>query len=195
LLVGSGFITKGLDRAIRAVASLQGNPPGRDVRLLVVGQDRDDRFRRLGRRLGIQDRISFLGGRDDIPELLLAADALVHPARQEAAGVVLLEALVAGLPVVVTDVCGYAHHVEAAGAGIVLPTPFSQAQLDAALVRTLDGELLGRWAGHALVYAREQDLYSMHSTGARLIEDIVEQLVKSRAEPPGHSSEAEDTDD
>jgi UDP-glucose:(heptosyl)LPS alpha-1,3-glucosyltransferase len=180
LLVGSGFITKGLDRAIRAVASLQGSQAGRDICLLVVGQDREDRFRRLSRRLGVQDRVRFLGGRDDVPELLLAADVLIHPARQEAAGVVLLEALVAGLPVVTTDVCGYAHHIEAAGAGIVLPAPFSQAQLDTALEGTLDAGLLAGWAGHALDYSRQKDLYSMHSTGAGLIEDIVEQLVAKR---------------
>ena len=180
LLVGSGFITKGLDRAIRAVASLQGRQTGRDICLLVVGQDREDRFRRLSRRLGVQDRVRFLGGRDDVPELLLAADVLIHPARQEAAGIVLLEALVAGLPVITTDVCGYAHHIEAAGAGIVLPAPFSQAQLDTALQSTLDAGLLASWARRALDYSRQQDLYSMHSTGARLIEDIVEQLVAKR---------------
>jgi UDP-glucose:(heptosyl)LPS alpha-1,3-glucosyltransferase len=173
LLVGSGFITKGLDRAIRAVASLQQRLPAPGARLLVAGQDRENRFRRLARRLGVQERVSFLGGRDDVAELMLAADVLVHPARNEAAGMVLLEALVAGLPVVVTEVCGYAHHIGAAGAGMVLAEPFRQEELDKALLRTLAAEFNAQCRRGALAYAQRQDLYSMHRTGADLIEQII----------------------
>ena len=64
--------------------------------------------------LGLADRISFLGHREDIPELMAAADLLVHPARHDTTGTVILEAVVNGLPVITTSTCGYAHHVEAA---------------------------------------------------------------------------------
>jgi UDP-glucose:(heptosyl)LPS alpha-1,3-glucosyltransferase len=43
---------------------------------------------------------------------------------------VLLEALVAGLPVLTTAVCGYAHYMVEADAGLVVPEPFEQACLD-----------------------------------------------------------------
>ena len=49
---------------------------------------------------------------------------LIHPAYSEAAGMVLLEEIVAGLPVLVTDVCGFAHYINDAEAGIVEPSPF-----------------------------------------------------------------------
>lgn len=176
LLAGSGFVTKGLDRALRAVATLQGKTGERSLRLLVVGQDKEDRFRRLARQLGIADRVSFLGGRDDMPALLLAADVLIHPARSEAAGIILLEAVVAGLPVIVTAVCGYAHHIAAAGAGIVLADPFAQAELDRAVASTLEQDKLAQWQQGALAYAQAHDLYSMHSSGADLIEKIVARL-------------------
>ena len=178
LLVGSGFITKGLDRAIHTVANMREAQPSVKVRLLVVGQDNERQFKRLSKRLGVADRVSFLGGRDDVADLMLAADLLVHPARAEAAGVVLLEAVVAGLPIVVTDVCGYAHHVKAARAGIVLPAPFSQEQLDRAVMRNIDGVFRAECRRSALLYAEMTDLYSMHSTGADLMVDFIRQKLE-----------------
>ena len=121
--------------------------------------------------------MQFLGGRDDVPELLLAADALVHPALDEAAGIVLLEALVAGLPVICTDVCGYAHHIAAARAGLVLRSPYSQDDLNAAMLRTLDGVYRSQCRDTGLVSAELTDMYSMHSTGAELIERAVAALA------------------
>jgi len=173
LFVGSGFIRKGLDRAIRALGRLRASHPGRRFRLLIAGQDRVGRLALLARRQQVQDLVMFLGGRDDIPDLLLAADVLVHPARSEAAGIVLLEAVVAGLPVVVSGECGYAEHVAAAGSGIVLPEPFGQADLDTAVERSLDPDFRRRCRENALAYAAGEDLYSLHRTGADLIEQII----------------------
>jgi len=176
LFVGSGFITKGLDRAIRALGKLRVTRPELRLRLLVVGQAAVGRFGLLVRREQVQEQVSFLGGRDDIPDLLLAADVLVHPARNEAAGIVLLEALVAGLPVVATAACGYAHHIEAAGAGLVLPEPFGQDALDAALTQMLDSRFRAQCREGGLAYAASADLYSLHSAGA----DLIEQLLRRK---------------
>ena len=173
LFVGSGFIKKGLGRAIRALVALRDSRPGQCVHLYVVGQDKERRFRRLAKSLGVSESISFLGGRDDIPDLLLAADALIHPALDEAAGIVLLEALVAGLPVLVTDVCGYAHYIATAEAGLVIDSPFSQQKLDAAVLKTLSPDFLSTCKKNALAYAEREDLYSMHKTGAALIERFI----------------------
>jgi UDP-glucose:(heptosyl)LPS alpha-1,3-glucosyltransferase len=173
LFVGSGFIKKGLDRAIRALAHARSEQPHQAMRLLVVGQDRERRFHWLAKKLEVRQQVQFLGGRDDIPELLLGADTLIHPALDEAAGIVLLEALVAGLPVITTDVCGYAHHIAAAKAGMVLRSPFQQEDLNKAVLRSLDGVYRAQCRETGLVYSRLTDLYSMHSTGAELIETAV----------------------
>jgi UDP-glucose:(heptosyl)LPS alpha-1,3-glucosyltransferase len=175
LLVGSRFFAKGLDRAITALARVRAEQPSVKSRLLVVGQDKPRRFQRLARKLGLATGVEFLGGRDDVADLMLGADLLVHPARNEAAGVVLLEALAAGLPVVVTDVCGYAQHVKAARAGILLPSPFSQEQLDRAVLRYIDGVFRAECRGSALQYARLTDLYSMQRVAADLIEKLIRQ--------------------
>ena len=182
LFIGSGFITKGLDRAIRGVASLRAAEPELRLQLLVAGQDGAGRFALLARRQQVQEQVTFLGGREDIADLLLAADLLVHPARSEAAGMVLLEALVAGLPVVVTDVCGYAPHIEAAGAGLVLASPYRQEALAVALRRMLDGDFRSQCRERALAYADKEDLYSMHATGAALIEQLVAGKLESRGD-------------
>lgn len=181
LFVGSGFIKKGLDRALHALAHVREEQPHQKIRLLVVGQDKTRRFRWLARKLKVDEYVEFLGGRDDIPELLLGADTLIHPALDEAAGIVLLEALVAGLPVICTEVCGYAHHIVRAKAGLVLRSPFQQEDLNLAVLRCLDGVYRQQCRDTGLVYAEVTDLYSMHSTGAEIIErSVMHKLDKAR---------------
>ena len=102
-------------------------------------------------------------------------DLLIHPAVEEPAGIVLLEALAVGLPAVVTDVCGYAHHVKAARAGILLPARFSQEQLDRAVMRYIDGIFPAECRSSALLYVGLTDLYSMYPQGADLIEELISQ--------------------
>jgi len=98
------------------------------------------------------------------------ADLLIHPAAQEAAGIVLLEAIVSGLPVLVTEVCGYAHYIESAQCGEVIPEPFNQATLNRALSNVLENDALrSQWAEHARHYADSEDLYSLPEKVADII--------------------------
>jgi UDP-glucose:(heptosyl)LPS alpha-1,3-glucosyltransferase len=108
-------------------------------------------------RLG--DRVRLLGVREDIPELMAAADLLVHPARTETTGTVILEALVNGLPVVASGICGYAEHVAQAKAGMVLPEPFAQASLIAALRDAQEAKRREQWSGNGIRYGETADLY------------------------------------
>ncbi|MGH8728447.1 MAG: glycosyltransferase family 4 protein [Burkholderiales bacterium] len=143
LLIGSGFRVKGVDRALRALASLPANLLSR-THLIVIGRDRVSPFQRLAQRLGVEDRVRFFLGRDDVPRFLFSADLLVHPAYRETAGIVLIEALAAGLPVLTTDTCGYAHHVTEAHGGRVLASPFKQDAFNALLREMLaDNEAWG----------------------------------------------------
>lgn len=132
LMVGSGFRTKGLDRAIEGLAALP-LPLRNTTSLLAVGQDNPKSFQRLAKSLGMESRVRICAGRSDVPQLMQGADLLVHPARRELAGHVLLEAMLSELPVLVTDVCGYAGHVKNAGAGVVLAAPFCQSTFNETL--------------------------------------------------------------
>lgn len=170
LLLGSDFHRKGLDRALRALAAL---PAGlrHETRLVAVGAGAPGPWRRRARRLGVADRVSVLGARDDVPRLLQAADLLLHPARVENTGTVIVEALAAGLPVLCTAACGHARCVEEAGAGRVLPEPFEQDTLNGALEALLSSDP-ARLRACARAWARRADLGAMHRRIVRELEAI-----------------------
>ncbi|MBA5204836.1 MULTISPECIES: glycosyltransferase family 4 protein [Pectobacterium] len=169
LQVGSDFKRKGVGRSLAAIASLPQELRQR-VTLLVVGQDDPKPFQQQAEQLGIGKQIHFFSGRDDIPDFMAAADLLLHPAHQEAAGIVLLEAIAAGLPILVTDACGYAFYIERSQAGLVIPEPFSQTALNHALLHALSQpETLKKWAEKARHFADTEDIYSLPEKAAQLI--------------------------
>lgn len=176
LQVGSGFKTKGLDRSLHALASLPTALPAK-TKLAVAGRDKSRRFDRLARKLGLDDRVLFLGSRDDVMALMAAADMLIHPARTEAAGVVLIEALVSGLPILCSGACGHAEHIRRSRAGVVLSEPFQQAELNQQLAAVLAGRDLPACAQNALTYAKSLDVYQMPQRAADIIESVVQRKV------------------
>jgi UDP-glucose:(heptosyl)LPS alpha-1,3-glucosyltransferase len=172
LMVGSGFKTKGLDRSIRALAALPESERNRTW-LFVVGRGRARSFTRLAARLGVGARLRLVGGRDDIGRFMLGADVLLHPARTETYGMVLLEAMASGLPVLVSEACGYACHVRQADAGLVIPAPFHQTALDSLLVRMLDRSAQNRWRKAGLDYIARTDVFSLPERAADLFESVL----------------------
>jgi len=169
LQVGSGFKTKGLDRTLKAFAALPTALRQRS-RVIAIGQDDATPFRLQARALGIHDRVDILPGRDDIPHFLLGADLLIHPAYNENTGTVLLEAVTAGLPVLTTAVCGYAHYIEEARAGAVVASPFAQAELDERLAEILRrDDLRADWHENGLRFADHADIYSLPERAADII--------------------------
>jgi UDP-glucose:(heptosyl)LPS alpha-1,3-glucosyltransferase len=114
--VGSGFARKGLGAAIDALAAA--NEPS--FRLAVVGRDRDaEKFVERARNGGLAERVSFLGGRDDVRPYYAAADCLILPSRYDPFPNTALEALAMGLPVIVSSRCGAAEVVESGASGWV----------------------------------------------------------------------------
>ena len=178
LMVGTGFKTKGVDRAIHALAALPEDIKNK-TKLFVVGEGVAKSYLKVAQQQSVEHRVQFLGGRKDVPQLLLAADLLLHPARKENTGTVILEALVAGLPVIVSEVCGYAKHVEKSGAGIVVGHPFSQDEFELHLHNMLQADSLQPWSAKGLAYAASEDLYSMPE---KVVEIIEQQLQLKHAE-------------
>ena len=171
LFVGSGFVKKGLDRVLRGVAALPSAVRNR-VRLVVVGDDKAGRFQRLARRLRIDARVRFVGGRDDVAAWLRAADALALPAYDEAAGMVILEAASAGVPVVATANCGYAAFLSEANAGIVTPVPFDQARFNADLERLINADERELMARNGRELAANESLYAMAPRAVDVLETV-----------------------
>ena len=167
--IGSGFKVKGVDRALRAIASLP-LETRREVHYLLVGSGKSAPYLRLAKKLGIANEVTIVGGRDDVPDLLAAADLMLHPAYRESAGYTLLEAVVAGLPVLATETCGYAYHIVQAGAGAVCPEPFAQASLNKLLLDMLQQLPTAQWSANGLAYGADDSLYTMPQAAADFIE-------------------------
>lgn len=178
LMVGSGFKRKGVDRALNAFKALPDEVLQKS-RLLVVGDDDLDYYRKMARQLKVGERVIFTGGRTDIPRFLAAADLFLHPAYQENTGGVLIEALAAALPVLVTAVCGYSVHIERAEAGRLVPEPFVQAELDRLLLQMLDSaSQRDLWSKNARSYVSKTDLFSLAERAAEKIMEVARNRVE-----------------
>jgi UDP-glucose:(heptosyl)LPS alpha-1,3-glucosyltransferase len=153
LLTGSGFAMKGLDRAILALAALPDDIRV-TTRLVAVGQDNPKAFNKMAKKLGLENNVFISKGRPDIPQLMQGADVCVHPAYRENTGLVILEALASGAPVLVTASCGYAHHVEDANAGIVNAMPFDQQQFNQQFLEMRITDKKQLWSMHGLSYVK-----------------------------------------
>lgn len=173
LMVGSGFKTKGVDRAIKALASLPEELRRRTL-LTVIGKGRPKTYLKLAEQLDIKDQVKFLGVQEDVYPYYVAADLLIHPAYREAAGKVLLEALACYLPILTTQICGFASYVEAAEAGIVLPLPYQQNIFNEALSYVLiSKELLFQFKKSAKQYVKQHPFKDNSEWIVRKIEEIL----------------------
>lgn len=170
--IGSGFRIKGVDRSIHSIAALP-EALRKRCRLYVVGQGKSRKYQRLARRLGISQQVIFMGGRNDIPEILNGCDLMLHPAIQESAGYTILEGIINGLPVLTTDTCGYACHVQASRSGIVCKSPFSQRALNQALFDMLNSEKQQFWRENGLAYGKSANLTGLAEAAVNLIENTV----------------------
>ncbi|WP_460563305.1 glycosyltransferase [Geodermatophilus arenarius] len=176
---------KGYDILIRALARV--HETGRRVGLVLIGRGPEETaLRRLADDLGVADAVTFTGHmRNPLPEISRGA-AFVHPARVEAVGTVLLEAIALGVPTIAAD-------CEAGGPGMVLGggrygqlvEPESVQALAEAICAHLDDPAqLARRAGQAEPHLRES--FSADRTAATILEVFCRAAGASRRVRRGH---------
>jgi glycosyltransferase involved in cell wall biosynthesis len=119
-------------------------------------------------RLGLGDRVRFLGHRDDVPDLYAAADVFAFPSLWEGLGGSLIEAMALGLPIVASDIPAIREVVED-GRNALLAAPADSAALAQAL-----GALLDDPARRAVLGARSQQIYQDRFTLARSVERMLD---------------------
>ena len=126
---------KNLDTILRALRRTPG------LHLAVVGAIDNSPYPALANRLGVAERVHFLGFRRDVPALMRTADVCVCPSRYEPFSLVALEAMASGCPVLTTRNVGAADLIPP-GAGIVLDDPEDVEAMAEALCRvTGDADL------------------------------------------------------
>ena len=168
ILVGSSFRGKGGDRAIEALASLPENLRKRCC-LYLVGSISGNEAPQVAKRLGVSSQVILPGGRRDVPEQLLAADLMIHPARNEATGTVLIEGIAAGLPVLCSEECGFSNFVREAS-GLVVPKDAPQSVLNAMLADAL--QRLPELAERTRRYAETADFYRRADVAVDALENF-----------------------
>jgi UDP-glucose:(heptosyl)LPS alpha-1,3-glucosyltransferase len=145
LFVGTGFRRKGLDRLLKA----WGAPQMKDVYLVVAGDDaRRGRYEALAEQHA-KNKIVFVGRRDDVESYYGAADLLALPAIQEAFGNVVLEALAAGLPVVVSETVGAAEILKGRLADGIVAHPEDPKEMATTLSAMLERARSGDFSSEA----------------------------------------------
>jgi glycosyltransferase involved in cell wall biosynthesis len=106
-----------------------------DADLIVVGEGAElPAWRLRAQEAGIGDRIRFAGFRTDVPEILAALDALVHPARYEAYGLSVREALSRGVPAIVSASAGVAEEYPPELGELLIADPNDPGELAAKLL-------------------------------------------------------------
>jgi len=135
LFVAMNYRLKGLAPLLSALRWL---PKDAAFRLIVAGSQRFQAYERLARRLGVADRVRFVGHCPEPRNAYFAADFLVHPTFYDPCSLVVLEALGCGLPVVTTRYNGASELIRPPREGYVVDDPHDAPRLAECLTLLLD---------------------------------------------------------
>ncbi|MCE7861646.1 MAG: glycosyltransferase family 1 protein [Chloroflexi bacterium CFX2] len=187
LFVGRIEPLKGVDTLIQAVASLDKSLSGRrhPVHLAIIGGDPDvnpeemsdemARLQKLSDELCMGGMVVFLGKRaqDTLPYYYSAAEVLVMPSLYESFGMVALEAMACGTPVIASEVGGLGYLVQDGVTGYTVPDSDPEA-LRIRLTSLLgDNRLRKKMGENAAEYAKEYDWSKIASSIVKVYNEVM----------------------
>ncbi len=144
------FRSKGVSEVVQAMHDVREAVPS--AVLLVVGEEMEwgylDELRGMAHDLQIDDRVHFLGRRDDVPALMAAADVFAMPSEYEPFGLVYAEAMAMELPVVALDNGGTVEVVEHEADGLLSPPGDRDALADNLRALLLDPGRRAAYGAH-----------------------------------------------
>jgi UDP-glucose:(heptosyl)LPS alpha-1,3-glucosyltransferase len=171
LFAGHNFRRKGLERLLDALAL----PEAHGWRLIVAGKDSRGPYERHTTRLGLSERVKFLGARKDIKQLYLAADACALPTYYDPCSRVILEALSVGVPSITTRCDGSADAIRNEETGFVVSppdAPDSAKEIARALSQMAAPGILERMSQQALALRPRLSMRRHAEEVARIYEEI-----------------------
>ena len=151
LLVAMNYRLKGLAPLLH---SLRHVPSSSKFKIAIVGAANYKRYETLAKKLGVTDRVRFLGFRADPSDAYFAADFLVHPTFYDPCSLVVLEALCCGLPVITTRYNGASELITPPNEGLVIDDPHDHRELGTAIASMLDPAVRSARAAAARQTAR-----------------------------------------
>jgi len=169
LFVGRIEPLKGLDTLIRAMAILKRTCTSFRCPdyLVIIGGDPEENhdqmsvemegLQQLCQSLGLDEMILFLGkrGQTTLPYYYAAAEVVVMPSHYESFGMVALEAMACGTPVIASRVGGLAHLIQEGVTGYFVPAQDPEALAEKLRLLFIDNELRARFGSQAAAYARD----------------------------------------
>jgi len=182
--VGRQEFQKGQRYLIQAVASMLDRRPS--LKVLLAGRTgaSSPELDRLLDRPMLRERVRLLGHRDDVPDVLAAADVFAFPSLYEGLGGALIEAMALGLPIVAYDVPAVREVVDA-GENAILVAPGSTEELARALDRVLDDAATSVAFGR-----RSRQIFLERFTLSRSTKSMIE-LYGRLAEAPARAAVAD----
>jgi UDP-glucose:(heptosyl)LPS alpha-1,3-glucosyltransferase len=141
LFCGTNGKIKGLAYAIEALARVARETP---ARLAVLGEKHSAAYLKLARRLGVEDRVRFLGWLTSVENYYGAFDALVHPTLYDPFPNVCMEAMASGLPIVTTRAAGVSEILRDGDDAFIVGDGRDVASLAARLRDLADASLRAR---------------------------------------------------
>lgn len=138
LFVGNEFDRKGLQTIIEALPLLSGRP----VEVHIAGNDDPAPYKRRGAELKVLDRLRFLGSVTSPETLFMKADAFLFPTHYEPFGMVIIEAMAAGIPVITTRTAGAVEDLADGVHGLYLEDSCSAKELSGRMCTLLDNSSL-----------------------------------------------------
>lgn len=116
LSIGEMIKRKNYETALKALSNLR----NQNFIYLVCGQgDLESYLKDLAKKLGIQNKVKFLGFRNDIPQICMVSDIFVFPSYQEGLPVSVMEAMSAGLPIIASKIRGNTDLFQDGNGGIL----------------------------------------------------------------------------
>lgn len=141
LFVGMNFEVKRLGLVIQGLADLiQNEERASGLRLLVVGKGDHASYQAMARRLGVEKHIVFAGVSHEVEAYYMASDIFVMPSVFDTFGIVALEAMAGGLPVVISSKVGTKDLVKEGVQGFILGDDPEPRELAAKIALLLNPE-------------------------------------------------------